>query len=75
MAGTGRRKARGAVGNDAPPSGDLAVLGPQDLVGGGAIIDGTVDGGPASAVAPPVSSLAVPSLPVPVWRFCRPRRR
>ncbi len=64
MAGTGRRKARGAVGSDAPPSGDLAVLGPQDLVGGGAIIDGTVDGGPASALAPPVSSLPVPSLAV-----------
>ncbi|RJF78159.1 RepB family plasmid replication initiator protein [Azospirillum cavernae] len=64
MAGTGRRKARGAVGSDAPPSGDLAVLGPQDLVGGGAIIDGTVDGGPASAVAPPPTSLPVPSLAV-----------
>ncbi|WP_298378845.1 replication initiation protein [Azospirillum sp.] len=59
MAGTGRRKARGAVGNESPPSGDLAVLGPQDLVGGGAIIDGTVDGGPASAVALPIPSLAV----------------
>lgn len=59
MAGTGRRKARGAVGSDAPPSGDLAVLGPQDLVGGGAIIDGTVDGGPAPAVALPVPTLAV----------------
>jgi hypothetical protein len=59
MAGTGRRKARGAVGNESPPSGDLAVLGPQDLAGGGAIIDGTVDGGPASAVALPVPTLAV----------------
>jgi hypothetical protein len=58
MAGTGRRKARGAVGSESPPSGDLAVLGPQDLVGGGAIIDGTVDGAPASAVALPVPSLA-----------------
>ncbi|SMH31324.1 Initiator Replication protein [Azospirillum lipoferum] len=57
MAGTGRRKARGAADGDAVPAGGLVVLGPQDLAGG-AIIEGTADG-----VAAGATGIVSPSLP------------
>ncbi|CAO3437881.1 hypothetical protein [Azospirillum doebereinerae] len=57
MAGTGRRKTRGAAGGDAVPSTGLAVLAPEDLAGGGAIIDGE-SAEPAGIVTPSLPAVA-----------------